>query len=420
MKEDEKNGSQVFKRHGITARIRPTLKNSTEYFVCDYRLKGQRKLIWRSTLVEARQAASDAIDKIIEGQTEVLQLTNSDAHIYLRAVENARAAGVPLDHLARDHAQMITMLAGRATPIEACRDWLKRHEAKLPTISLADAKVQFEEQIKADGKSQRRRQQLSAVLTALTKDHMGNIEDLAPDFISRWLAGLGHAEKTRKNYRDAIGYFNRWCVVRGYVAKGTDWLENVQKYSGRNHSEIEIYTPDELTKLLEKADDDLIPFLTIGAFAGLRHAEIARLDWSEIDFDDDAPEDKRGAFIEVKASKAKTATRRLVPAQKNLLAWLVKYRKQYGKVCHYANTTKQLLKLAKTAGIEWKHNALRHSCISYRVAECADVPRVADESGNTPQIIRTNYLQRVKPKQAARWFSIMPGDADGKVVQLAA
>jgi hypothetical protein len=42
------------------------------------------------------------------------------------------------------------------------------------------------------------------------------------------------------------------------------------------------------------------------------------------------------------------------------------------------------------------------------VAECADVPRVADEAGNSPQIIRSNYLKRMRPALAAEWFAIAP------------
>jgi integrase len=57
----------------------------------------------------------------------------------------------------------------------------------------------------------------------------------------------------------------------------------------------------------------LITFLTIGAFAGLRTAEIERLDWSKIDF--------KSNFITVDASIAKTNSRRLIPIQPNLKAW---------------------------------------------------------------------------------------------------
>ena len=41
--------------------------------------------------------------------------------------------------------------------------------------------------------------------------------------------------------------------------------------------EIEIFTPGEMKEILAHADDRLIPFLTLGAFAGIRHAEIKRL-----------------------------------------------------------------------------------------------------------------------------------------------
>jgi integrase len=103
----------------------------------------------------------------------------------------------------------------------------------------------------------------------------------------------------------------------------------------------------------------------------------------------------------------------------NLKSWLLPHRKNTGKVCPFENTTKQLLKLAAKAKIKWKKNALRHSCISYRIAECGDVPRVSDESGNSVKVIRTNYLRRVKPAVAAEWFGIMPPRAKAKGRKLA-
>ena len=56
------------------------------------------------------------------------------------------------------------------------------------------------------------------------------------------------------------------------------------------------------------------PLLAIGAFAGIRMAELARLDWNAVDLE-------RG-LIEVRAGQAKTASRRLVPITDNLAAWL--------------------------------------------------------------------------------------------------
>jgi hypothetical protein len=44
--------------------------------------------------------------------------------------------------------------------------------------------------------------------------------------------------------------------------------------SKEDDNDIAIYRPGELTRALELAESTLIPFITIGAFAGLRHAEI--------------------------------------------------------------------------------------------------------------------------------------------------
>ena len=89
----------------------------------------------------------------------------------------------------------------------------------------------------------------------------------------------------------------------------------------------EIFAVDELRALLEAANrvaPDVVPMVAIGAFAGLRDTEIKRLDWSEVDL-------ARG-HIEVKAAKAKSARRRIVPLQPNLAAWLRPYSEMTGRV----------------------------------------------------------------------------------------
>ena len=81
--------------------------------------------------------------------------------------------------------------------------------------------------------------------------------------------------------------------------------------------------------------------------------------------------------------------------------------------------SKQLLWLAEAvdkklkaadpaAGFVWKHNAIRHSFISYRVAQIQKVAQVALEAGNSPRVVFSNYRELVRPVDAVKWFAISP------------
>jgi integrase len=90
-----------------------------------------------------------------------------------------------------------------------------------------------------------------------------------------------------------------------------------------------IWTPTEMLRLLEVCPPRHVPLLAIGAFTGIRSAEINRLDWEDFLWD-------RG-FVEVKAKRAKTKARRLVPITENLKLWLAPFRKDKGPVCRLSN-----------------------------------------------------------------------------------
>ena len=402
-------------KEGVSVTIGLVEKNGQKIFRVLYREQGKRKQAWRTTFKAAKQAADDAIEAVLTGDASALKLNASDRHAYLRAVEILAPLNITLDHAARDYADARIMLAGKATLAEVCRDWLKRNAVELPKITVADAVEQLKTQAETDGKSADRKKQLAAALDALVeKFALVKVDEILGKMVADYLTALPFKERTKANHRDTVGYFNRWLVLRGYLTKGTDWLEGVQKYTKRKQGEISTYTADEMRRLIAAADERILPMIVIGGFAGLRHAEIARLDWSDIDLEE--------GFIEVKAENAKTDTRRIVPLKPNLKAFLEKVENKKGKVVPLVNTTKQLLKTAtdtadlenEVEALEWKHNALRHTYISARVAECGDVPRVADEAGNSPQVIRTNYLKRMRPTAAAEWFGIAPQPKNGE------
>ena len=411
MKEGASDRIKPIQRNGITVRIRRTEKNGFERFVVDYRVLGRRKLVWRSSLVDARAAANDAIDRITEGQGEVLNLKSADAHAYTRSREYLDGSDgetkidLEIDEAVRIFATCHRMLAGRAEPVEVCRDWLKRNAVKLPKITVSAAVEELKSQTEKDGKSKDRQIHLGSHLDAFATAFNVEVQTITASQVSAYLVALPFVERTKANHREDIGFFNRWLILRGYLAKGTDWLEGVQRYSLKKVGQITTFTPAEMRRLIDAADKRILPFIVIAGFAGIRHAEINRLHWQDVDLEEN--------FITVSAEISKTQIRRVVPIKPNLKAFLLRLAKKSGKVVSVSKISKMLSAAATKAGevknpLNWKRNALRHTYISARLAECNDESRVAYEAGNSPQIIRSNYDARMRPTVAAEWFSILP------------
>ncbi len=146
--------------------------------------------------------------------------------------------------------------------------------------------------------------------------------------------------------------------------------------------------------------EKLLPHIVISAFAAIRSAEIARLEWADVLWEQ--------GYIEIKAAKAKTKARRLVPLLPNLRAWLEPYRERTGLVCQLPNTAVRLNYLGEKAGFGWRQNALRHGFASYRLAQVQDAAKVALEMGNSPEKLFRHYRELVTPTAAQTWVNIHP------------
>ncbi len=223
------------------------------------------------------------------------------------------------------------------------------------------------------------------------------------------MRALNVSAVTRNHYRRLIILAFNFAVAGGYATSNPAEKTKKAKVVGEAPG---ILTVQQTARLLEAASPELLPYVAIGAFAGLRRAEIKRLDWSEIDFE--------SGLIEVTAKKAKAARRRFVKIQPNLREWLLPLRKHSGKVTP-DDFRYLFLAARKAAGIKkWPSNALRHSFASYHLAHFKDAAALALEMGHTDSgIIFNHYRQLVKPKEAERYWNIAPAKAD-KIVQMSA
>jgi integrase len=235
------------------------------------------------------------------------------------------------------------------------------------------------------------------------------IAGITVEEIDDWLRNLEGSPKSRSNYRANIG------VLFSYATKRRILDHNPVLYTAKPKlpdNPPEIFTVDELRGLLEAAQGtapDVLPMLAIGAFAGVRDAEIKRLDWHEIDL-------VRG-HIEIKGVKAKSARRRIIPIQPNLSAWLRPYAAMKGSVAPEGSREKIDRACEAAKLVHWPLNGLRHSYASYRLAAIHDAPRVASELGHTsPQMLYSTYRELVLPEEAERFWKLVPESKAENVV----
>jgi integrase len=219
--------------------------------------------------------------------------------------------------------------------------------------------------------------------------------------IEGWLHGLDLSPQTVNNFRAIIGAFFEYAVRRELVEKNP--VTAVEKIKVVDAAP-EIFTPEQLARLLNTAPAELLPALAIQAFAGLRTSELLRLDWGEV-------HQGRG-FITVSAKKAKTAKRRLIPIAPNLAEWLRPYASMTGPLWEkgFRSYHVAIRNLAAAIGlVRWPNNGLRHSFASYHLAKHQNAPQLALEMGHsTPRKVFDNYREVVAPEEAERYWIIRP------------
>ena len=148
-----------------------------------------------------------------------------------------------------------------------------------------------------------------------------DIKSIQPGELENWLHSLGLSNQSLNNYRTVVSGLFEHAVKRELLQRNpmriVARIKAVDKAPG-------IFTPEQLKKILEAAPSELLPAIAIQAFAGVRTAEILRMDWSEVDL-------MRG-YVNVAATKSKTAKRRLIPIASNLSDWLRSHSAKTGPI----------------------------------------------------------------------------------------
>jgi len=377
------------------------------YYLPDQDGKSRRRRLNFHDLVAAMNEAELKASHLSRMDRYASEFDGKDRLEYARAKDELKDFDLPLDKVAIEYKDARKLLNG-VPLIEAARFYEKHN---LHGIGRKDVAAAVEEMIAAKerkGVSDVYLADLRYRLGALKETFHCDVNAIAPDDVAAFFEHLRLSPRSHNNFLRALQTFFTFAQKHGWLSKEVDLLERVEGRSEKR-TPVEIFTPPELAAILGSASQEVAACIALAAFAGLRSAEILRLDWSDIE--------RRPGFIEVGADKAKTATRRIVPITDNLAQWLAVAPRNRDRVWPYSKDRffKAMIGAARKAGMAWKHNALRHSFISYRLAEIQDINRVALEAGNSPQMIFRHYRELATPGQARTWFALVPEHASNVV-----
>lgn len=380
-----------------------TTSHGYDQFTVAHYVAGKRQLKQFSDFSEAEQFARTCVGKINAGEILGLKLTNEEAADYANAVTALKPTGKKLSVAAMEYLESWKILKGRSL-LPAVEFYVRHFPRDVVPVTVKTTVEQFLESKGKDGLSDLYLKDLRLRLGKLSEfsNHFGDtyIQNITQTELDDWLRELKVSGRTRNNLRNSIVTLFHYAKSRGFLPRErlteADGLARAKETKG----EIGIFKVEEMSKLLTACDADLLPFVAIGGFAGLRHFEILRLQWHEVRLDE--------KHILVAANKAKTASRRIVPIHPNLAQWLAPYKKSKGSVCPFAFMHRPLEDLCETADIKWTKNGLRHSYGSYRLAQTKNAAEVSLEMGNSPRTVFVHYRELVTPKQAEAWFSITP------------
>jgi integrase len=291
----------------------------------------------------------------------------------------------------------------QATLMDAVRFYVEHQtKAAAKMIKAEDAVAEYLKTF--DDKKGRYYRSAKSSLEKFGRHFQKTMNAITASELTEYLGSISSNGKTKNNHRNYLQTFFTWAQEIGkYVPEGKLEISKIKPFPEKK-SRPNLYSIEEVTKLLVCAEDRFLPYLAISAFAGVRSAEICRLSWEDIRIDQ--------KVIRLGPEITKTQSGRLAEMPDNLIAWLQSYKgAKKGRVCPYVDDQihKYTPEMAKAAGVKWRHNALRKGYISARMSDVNTSPAVvAENCGNSPEVIKSNYRGLVLPEYGKGWFDIRP------------
>jgi integrase len=407
---------------------------------------GRFALTWREVGLTRRTTQGTAEKAVAWAEQKARDLDGAVGRRWVTPAEGEvleglkRAAGTEegaLGRLAAEVTVAVETLGGAATLSQAARYYAERGPLKVQRTTVAEAIERFLGEYARAPEATRRT--FAGELRPFAQRFPGlTMLELDQATVEAWTGRKVAAAGTRGGVRRkgvsgaASGGDGELVepaarTLRGRITTWVTFLNRARYWNllgpGKHAAELvrrpvipdagrEILTVEEGRALLMVVREEapkLLGYLLVAGWLGLRPSECQRLTWGAFDWG-------MGYCHVGVATAQKTSTERYVPMDGLVAARLREVwaemegrgRTVADRVCGF-RSREFLSALARGRGVvsRWVPDVLRHSFCSYRLAVTQDLARVAEEAGNSPAIIRSNYRKPVRAEDGAAWWGLL-------------
>jgi integrase len=260
------------------------------------------------------------------------------------------------------------------------------------------------------------------------------VKDIRADEIEQWLFDdKTRSNQTRRNFRTVLNGFFKYAATQKYLAENP--IPAVTN-PAVEMAEPEVLTVPQISALLHAAlherQLELLPYVALGAFCGVRSDELAKLDWRAVDL--------IAGHVTISPKIAKKRRIRVIDIPEAARAWLtaggthesgnirpIGFDRRWDKLLSAADRFaldgkgKRMVSPKPNGLLPWPANALRHSAASYHFAKHSDAAKTCAMLGQKDdKVLFDHYRSLIKPAEAERFYALRPTAASGKVIPMPA
>ena len=260
-----------------------------------------------------------------------------------------------------------------------------------------------------------------------------DIATISNNEIEDWIyrnKGSG-AHGKMNDYRFVHAFF-QWCFRKAILSRNVVSMIDKPVIDSKEPVSLSIKQARDLLFYATEIDNmSMLPYFAIGIFAGVRPREIIRAEWEDLDWDEN--------IIRVRQRKGLIKYTRSVELPPICVKWLdhCDSREKTGSIapknvsklfslvraCAGFNIAKSQISSMHLFGLEklvedcdakdrpsWENDQMRHTAITYRLKIIKHIGEVAEWSGNSPKIIKSNYqsVKGITAQSTKEFYALTP------------